>query len=184
MLNSEEQKFPMVGVPLLPSESEFIGIAIQPNFTQSINSTTVPDKYIGECPIAIMDGCWANKRYYLAWMDRYGDYMSQPFEGKSEYSEDFEKSEMKDYKLRRRIIHNELQPKWKLNSNWINEEFYPFYEAIFTSTYLLLYDTKTDRAWNVILSNNSYLEKTFKNQKHLFNLEIKVEANTKQNYIF
>lgn len=142
------------------------------------------DKYIGECPIAIMDGCWINKRYYLAWMDRYGDYMSQPFEGKYEYSEDFEKSEMKDYKLKRRIIHNELQPKWKLNSTWINEEFYPFYEAIFTSPYLLLYDTKTDRAWNVILSDNSYLEKTFKNQKKLFNLEINVEANTRQNFIF
>ena len=148
------------------------------HFEEGIN------KYIGECPIAIMDGCWSNKRYYLAWMDRYGDYMSQPFEGKYEYSEDFEKSEMKDYKLKRRIIHNELQPKWKLNSTWINEEFYPYYEAIFTSPYLLLYDTKTDRAWNVILSDNSYLEKTFKNQKKLFNLEINVEANTKQNYIF
>lgn len=121
----------------------------------------MPSEYIGKCPIAIIEGCYS--RYYLAWMDRYGDYMSQPFEGKYEYSEDFEKSEMKDYKLKRRIIHNEIQPKWKLNSTWINEEFYPFYEAIFTSPYLLLYDTKTDRAWNVILSDNSYFEKTFKN---------------------
>jgi len=32
--------------------------------------------------------------------------MSQPFDGKIEYNEDFERNEMKDYKLRRRIIHN------------------------------------------------------------------------------
>lgn len=156
--------------------------SLTPQFNTSFNQYEMPSEYIGKCPIAIIEGCYS--RYYLAWMDRYGDYMSQPFEGKYEYSEDFEKSEMKDYKLKRRIIHNEIQPKWKLNSTWINEEFYPFYEAIFTSPYLLLYDTKTDRAWNVILSDNSYFEKTFKNQKKLFNLEINVEANTKQNYIF
>jgi hypothetical protein len=58
------------------------------------------------------------------------------------------------------------------------------YEAIFTSPYLLLYDTETDRAWNVILTDTNYKEKTFKTEKKLFNLEINVEANTKQNYIF
>jgi hypothetical protein len=58
------------------------------------------------------------------------------------------------------------------------------YESIFTSPYLLLYDTETDRSWNVILTDSEYKEKSFNTEKTLFNLEINVEANTKQNYIF
>jgi len=58
------------------------------------------------------------------------------------------------------------------------------YESIFISPYLLLYDTETDRSWNVILTDSEYKEKTFNTEKTLFNLEINVEANTKQNYIF
>lgn len=117
-------------------------------------------------------------------MDKYGDIQSQQFDGKVEYSEGFEKAEMMDHKMKRRIIRNELQPKWRINSKWINEEYYPFYEAIYTSPYVLLYDTKTDRAWNVIVTDSEYREKTFKNEKKLFNLELNVEANTKQNHIF
>jgi hypothetical protein len=77
-----------------------------------------------------------------------------------------------------------VQPKWKLNTKWLNEDIYPMYESIFTSPYLLLYDTETDRSWNVILTDSEYKEKTFNTEKTLFNLEINVEANTKQNYIF
>ncbi len=141
-----------------------------------------PNVYLGTCPVAILDRCYS--RYYLAWNDRYGDIQSQPFDGKIEYTEDIEKTEIKDYKMRRRVIHNELQPKWKLNTKWLNEDVYPMYESIFTSPYLLLYDTQTDRSWNVIVTDNKYTEKTYKNQKALFNLEITVEANTKENRIF
>ena len=78
--------------------------------------------------------------------------MSQPFDGKIEYSEDIENDEIKDYKERRRVSHKTVQPKWILNTKWLSEDVYPMYEAIFTSPYILLYDTLTDRAWNVSLS--------------------------------
>jgi hypothetical protein len=155
---------------------------LTPVFSSSTSTIDVPDIYYGTCPVAILDRCYS--RYYLAWNDRYGDIQSQPFDGKIEYTEDTQKTEIKDYKMRRRVINNELQPKWKLNTKWLSEDIYPIYESIFTSPYLLLYDTQTDRSWNVILADNKYTEKTYKNQKALFNLEITVEANTKENRIF
>ena len=58
------------------------------------------------------------------------------------------------------------------------------YEAIYTSPYLLLYDTETDRSWNVILKDTDYKEKKYRDERKLFNLEITVENNLKENYIF
>lgn len=163
-------------------ELQYAHLYAEPIYEEIIDDRLDPDEYIGKCTIAVLDSCYS--RYYLAWMDRFGDVMSQPFAGKMEYTEDFERNEIKDYKLRRRVIHNEVQPKWRLNTKWLNEDIYPMYESIFTSPYLLLYDTETDRSWNVILSDSEYKEKTFNTEKTLFNLEINVEANTKQNYIF
>ena len=174
----QEEKLPRSA----PQEFEYDYITGTPHFSTVIDERQDPDEYIGTCSIAVLDSCYS--RYYLAWNDRFGDIMSQPFDGKIEYNEDFERNEMKDYKLRRRIIHNQVQPKWKLNTKWLNEDIYPMYESIFTSPYLLLYDTETDRSWNVILTDSEYKEKTFNTEKTLFNLEINVEANTKQNYIF
>lgn len=177
-LNTEAARFPLVGVDPEPSESEYLNIVLQPNFSQNVYSATVPDRFIGTCPVAILDHCYS--RYYLAWYDRYGEVMSQAFDGKFEYEEEIETEEIKDYKLRRRISHNNMQPKWKLNTTWLNEEIYPMYEAIFTSPYVLLYDTETDRAWNVIVTDKNYKEKRFNTEKKLFNLELNVEANKKQ----
>lgn len=174
----QEEKLPRSA----QSELQYDYITGTPHFSIVMDEKQEPNEYIGKCTIAVLDSCYS--RYYLAWMDRFGDVQSQAFDGKIEYTEDFERNEVKDYKLRRRVIHNELQPKWKLNTKWLNEDIYPMYESIYTSPYLLLYDTETDRAWNVILTDSEYKEKTFNTEKTLFNLEINVEANTKQNYIF
>lgn len=155
---------------------------LTPIFASSTSTVDVPTIYYGTCPVAILDRCYS--RYYLAWMDRYGDVMSQPFNGKPEYTEKIENSEVQDYKLRRRVVQKQIQPIWKLNTGWIKEDIYPMYEAMFTSPYLLLYDTQTDRSWNVILTNTDYKEKTYKTERSLINLEITLEANKKQNYIF
>lgn len=163
-------------------ELQYDRLIATPVYTQEIETETIPDKFIGTCPVAIFDHCYS--RYYLAWNDGYGDIMSQAFDGKIEFSESLQNKEIKDYKLRRRLINKTIQPKWKLNTKWLNEDVYPIYESIFTSPYLLLYDTETDRSWNVILTDTNYTEKTFKTEKKLFNLELSVEANTCQNMIF
>lgn len=181
-LNTEAARFPLVGVDPEPSESEYLNIVLQPNFSQIIQSDYIPDKFLGTCPVAILDACYS--RYYLAWYDRYGDVQSQAFDGKITYSESISQSEITDYKMRKRVVNNEVKPTWKLSTKWISQDIYPMYESIFTSPYLLLYDTETDRSWNVIVTDNKYTEKTYKNQKSLISLDINVEANKTQNNIF
>lgn len=167
---------PEVSVPLTSIEEMggYTYVSVLPNFTDLDSTWASHQEYEGNCPIAVYDDCTA--RYYLAWNDRYGDIQSQPFDGKIVYSEDIKSEEIVDYKSRRRVSHKSIQPKWKINTKWLNEEVYPFYESIFTSPYLLLYDTEQDRAWNVIVADSKYEEKTRNNEKSLFNLELNVEA--------
>lgn len=102
-------------------------------------------------------------RYFLKWKDRYGMPQVQPFGGTYKYSESISKNTITDYKNTKKIIDISNTPKWLLNSKWIKQEYYPFYESIFVSPYLQLYDAKEDKLYNVILTNTEYDEKTFNN---------------------
>lgn len=121
------------------------------------------------------------KRYFLKWQDRYGMPQVQPFGGTIKYSEGLSRSEVKNYKNVRRIVSVDIQSKWLLNTDWISERLYPFYESIFVSPYLQLYDAVEDKVYNVSIVNTEYEEKTFKNQNgNLFNLQVEVELTNKQ----
>lgn len=124
-------------------------------------------------------------RFFLKWKDRYGMAQCQPFSGTELYEENFEKTHTKNFKNERKLVQITNQPKWKLNSNWINQDLYPFYESIFVSPWLQLYDAKFDKLYEVLLTDNTYTEKTFKNQgRQLFNLQLEVEQSKTQNMLF
>lgn len=132
--------------------------------------------------IAKFDYC---SRYFLRWMDRYGMAQIQPFDKLTTYSENFVYHETINYKNERKNSSIDIQPKWKLNTKWLNKEVYPFYESIFVSPYLQLYDAKEDKLYNVLVTNTEYIEKTFKNQnKQLFNLQLEVKLNKEQNILY
>lgn len=124
-------------------------------------------------------------RYFLKWRDRYGMPQCQPFTGTEKYSEGIDRSEVIKYTNQRKIVGINVQPKWVLNTNWIEERYFPIYESIFVSPYLMLYDAKEDKIYDVILGTNEYEEKTARNQnKQLFNLQLEVELDTKQTMIY
>ena len=131
--------------------------------------------------IAIIEAC--KSRYYLLWQDRFGSYQSQPFNGKMEYSEDIANSEYVSYTGNRYKYNVQVQPKWKLNSGWLTEDLFPFYESIFVSPILKLYDTETQTEYDVIL-NDKYTEKKYVNEKKLLSIELNLEATEKQNIIY
>ena len=131
--------------------------------------------------IAIIEAC--KSRYYLLWQDRYGSYQSQPFNGKMEYSEDITNSEYISYTGERRKYNVQVQPKWKINSGWITEDLYPFYESIYVSPILRLYDTETETEYDVIL-NDKYVEKKYENSKSMLNIQLNLEATEKQNMTY
>jgi len=136
------------------------------------------DQYI---KVGVMDACY--KRYYLQWRDRYGGWQSQAFNDTIQYSEDYDVSEVQDYTNDRKKSAIQVQPKWKLTSGWIDEKYFPIYESIFVSPIVLLYDTKED-AHYVVLVNGSFTEKTFKNEKKLLNLTLDLEQSTKQSILY
>ena len=131
--------------------------------------------------IAIIEAC--KSRYYLLWQDRFGSYQSQPFNGKMEYSEDITNSEYVSYTGVRHKYNVQVQPKWKINSGWLTEDLFPFYESIYISPILRLYDTETQTEYDVIL-NDKYIEKKYINDKKLLSIELNLEASEKQNIIY
>ena len=133
-------------------------------------------------PIAKLDG---NSRYFLKWRDRYGMPQIQPFKGTYNYKENISRSTVTNYKNTKKLTDVTLQGSWLLNTDYIPEKLYPFYESTFVSPWLQLYDAKEDRLYDVILVNTEYDEKTFNNQsRNLFNLQLEVELDTTQKIIY
>ena len=127
----------------------------------------------------------SKSRYFLKWKDRYGMPMVQPFGGTYKYGEDITKNTITNHLNTRKIVDITTKSKWLLNTKWIKQEFYPFYESIFVSPYLILYDAKEDKQYSVILTNTEYEEKTFNNQnRQLFNLQLTVELDTSETMVY
>lgn len=132
--------------------------------------------------VAIVDiGCLP--KYYLLWQDRYGGYQCQPFDKVDTFGIEYKYEEMKDYQNRSRNINIDVQPKWKIQTNWIDEQYYPYYESIFVSPYVVLYDTDEDMVYNVVATDKEYTEKTWYNQHKFFNLELNLKLD-KQTIIY
>jgi hypothetical protein len=127
----------------------------------------------------------SKSRYFLKWKDRYGMPQVQPFGGTYKYGEDITKNTITNHLNTNKIVNITTKSKWLLNTKWIKQEFYPFYESIFVSPYLILYDAKEDKQYSVILTNTEYEEKTFNNQnRQLFNLQLTVELDTSETMVY
>ena len=134
-------------------------------------------------PVAEIDYCPA--RYYLQWRDRYGSMMMRPFSKAETYSEDFTRTEIKNYQDTRRLSGISVQPKWKLSSAWIPFDLVPYYESLQVSPWVKLYDTKEDQLYDVILKDTAFTEKTFRNNdRQLWHMEIECEQTDKQNILY
>lgn len=134
-----------------------------------------------EYKAAIFDVC--PKRYYLFWQDRFGSFQCQPFNNFANYSENFDRTDIQDYQNRQRYRNIQVQSKWKLYSGWIKEDLFPYYESIYTSPILTLYDNELNKKFTVLISGN-YEEKTYRNQKKMINLNLELTENKKQNIIY
>jgi len=120
-------------------------------------------------------------KYYLCWQDRSGGFQIQPFDKIDTYSESIETKEIVGYNYKRKLNTAMFQPKFEIQSDYIEEYYYPFYESIFQSPSLWLYDTELDKSYDVIVTDKSYTEKTFLNQgRKMFNVKLNLELAKKQ----
>lgn len=139
------------------------------------------------CKIAEIDSpqCTELRRYYLMWQDRFGGFQCQPFEKTETYQEDFKRHEWATYQNAKRLGGIEIQPKWKLNTGWIDDELYPYYESILISPYITMIDVVENKTYRVLVNDSNYTEKTFKNQgRQLFNLQLTVAEDKPQQILY
>lgn len=133
--------------------------------------------------IANIDTCPA--KYYLQWIDRYGGIQCQPFNGKELRSIDYKKTNMNNIYDERRLVNSVDTIKFDINTKYIDESAYPYYESILVSPYLRLYDTENDLVYNVISTDSTFQLKTRHNQsKKLLSLNIKLEASKIENILY
>ena len=133
--------------------------------------------------VAKVDQC--PSRYYLQWRDRYGSMMMQSFNPTIQYKQDFSRLETKNYREVRKLSNLSIQPKWTLNTGFLSDYKYPYYESLLVSPWIKLYDTQEDCIYDVIIKTTDYTEKTYLNQDaNLFNLEKEVEQTDKQNILY
>lgn len=121
-----------------------------------------------------------NKGYYLLWEDRYGSYQSQKFDKVSTFKEDIDRSTYNTYTGEKVYNSISVTPTFTINSNWIKSELYPYYESIFVSPYLLLYDVENDESYYVNITDSEFIEKTNSNQEGFFNLTLNLTSSKQQ----
>lgn len=128
----------------------------------------------------IVEGCGM----YLKWQDRLGSEQCQPFNQVLTYSEGITASELTDYTGKRYTYQVEVQPKFRVNSGWIPDNLYPYYESIFVSPTLTLYDATHGVSYDVIITSRDYTEKTFENQsRQMFCLTLDLEVTKTQKIV-
>lgn len=131
--------------------------------------------------VARVDAC--HPRYYLMWQDRFGSFQCQPFNDKTKFTETITNGETVSYTDKRYKNSAIVQPKWHIDSGWIPEDNFVFYESLYISPYLKLIDSKIGKAYDVIMKGD-YVEKTFKDEKKMLNISLDLEATEKQNIIY
>lgn len=146
--------------------TEDVGLFLVDDTTQSLAAT------FEVCP----------SKYYLFWQDRFGSFQSQPFLN-AKYGESFDNVEVINWYGERRKANINVQPKFTLNSGWIDEKVFPFYESIFTSPVLKLLDTESMQTFDVIVEGE-YVEKKKKFEKKLLSLTLELSVNKKQNILY
>ena len=165
-----------------PQYTNIIYTTLQQLFSNAVIDTTKDKAYIGPDQnhiFAQIDMCPA--QYYVQWIDRYGTYQCQPFSKISTFSNDYSTTHMISYDKVKKPIFKTVNSTWNLNSDFITEDKLPYYESLFVSPKVILYDSKNDMSYNVVLTDTKFVEKTFANQqRRMFNLQITVEKANEQ----
>lgn len=108
-------------------------------------------------PIGILDECYS--RYYLVWMTRSCVPVCYGFGGNTVFSQDFDNTYMTSKYGNDILKLQTVTNKWELKSGIINKETYSVMEDIYTSPFLLLYDTQKDKYTYVKCTDNSFTRK-------------------------
>lgn len=145
---------------------------------ERIYTSTIKVYIYNEIPVADIDICPA--KYYLYWYDRFGGVQCQPFEGNVVHKNEYKTTNVENINRIRRFGSTKITSQWKLVSNWVNDDAWLIYESLFVSPFVMLYDTENGVYHNVLIKDNDYTEKSYKNQGNKLNF---FECTVEKNYI-
>lgn len=112
----------------------------------------------GYCiPFATFDECYSH--YYLVWMTRSCVPVCYGFNGNTIFSQDFENTYMSSKYGNDILKMQTVTNKWELKSGVIDKNTYSVMEDIYTSPFLLLYDTLKDKYTYVKCEDTSFTRK-------------------------
>lgn len=124
-------------------------------------------------PIGVLDECYSH--YYLVWMTRSCVPVCYGFDGNTIFSQDFENTYMTSKYGNDILKMQSVTNNWELKSGVINKETYSVMEDIYTSPFLLLYDTHKDKYTYVKCNDNSFTRKnSVKEDKQPFYFNVNV----------
>lgn len=136
--------------------------------------------------VAKIDEC--DTRFYLSWFDRMGGVQMQPFnKGYKRTSQYDTVNKVNQYGEEEKIAIT-VNDVFELNTGWVNENLLPYYEGLFISPFVSLYEKDE---WGIgthykcVVENKEFEYKTFKNQgRQLFNLKVTVRISQKENILY
>ena len=125
-------------------------------------------------PIGVLDECYSH--YYLVWMTRSCVPVCYGFDGNTVFSQDFDNTYMTSKYGNDILKLQTVTNKWELKSGIINKETYSVMEDIYTSPFLLLYDTQKDKYTYVKCTDNSFTRKnSIKEDKQPFYFNVNLQ---------
>lgn len=156
-------------------------IAIAP-VEYNADSYSRPHQRVQPIILAEYDDCLHD--YYLIWCDRSGGYQCQPFNSHTTLKEDITTTSIINILDESRPIIKSVSNSYNLKSDWLTFGEYNYYESIFVSPYLYLYDVKLDKLVPVTCSEKQWTEKNLVNTKKPFNLQITLTAASNENILY
>lgn len=125
-------------------------------FYWSVTNTSTPGlrAVSPKVQIAVLDECYS--KYYLKWQTKSLVPVCCGFDGNTVVTENFDTMNMQNKYRTERLKTNKMKTSWELKSGIVDKTTYDVFCDIFTSPYVILYDTQTDKSYFVTVDDNSH----------------------------
>lgn len=118
-----------------------------------------------------------NKEYVIYWANKYGGWDFLPIKGNTVRTDNIESNKytkIQNYTLYDTKYLNTIKPSWKLYSGWLKGNL----SDLISSIDVKLYDLKTKKLYNVVITDSQAEYKNYKNNgNHLVSYEINCEMS-------
>lgn len=122
-----------------------------------------------------------HSEFYIAWINRYGQFQCQPFCKKWEMKEKVTTANTVTLTDETVPYRKTTEFSWTLNSDWLTYAEHDEYESLLISKYVYLFNSQSNEGYFVNVTDANWIFKNTTNTKKPFNLTVNVTKSQKQN---